>query len=313
MVNILSNFSFLYSLFRSPSLFRTKAERSLMRHVRIERELGLLVLKSAAGAKIVKPPADQLVSILGRATRVDLGPGLTDADLELFRLAKPQESRWLCMNDVATGASPTTVLIVSHIGHGQQTVDLRGAERLVVNVQPPAHYGLRSDTDTDTIRPPTGTTFLGPMPAHVVLLPETPKETCRDPTAQVALMYTSALYFFLSAVAATKKVSDADVRCVGLSPRLMREHKLSFAKLRQHFEKVVEQIEHKIDYLAKAEHTDFLLDMLAKVKLVPWESYAGALDETQLAFETNCCLKCFGYGPKMCDACKEDAEAAAAQ
>lgn len=307
MVAILSNFSSLYQLARQSSLFRAKGS-ALGRHVRIERELGILVLKSAAGAKIIKPPADQLVTILGRATRVDMSQGLTEADTELFRLAKPQESRWLCMGDVATGSSPTTVLIVSHIGHGHQTIDLRDTERLVVNVQPAAKYGLRHDADT--IRPPVGSTFLGGMPAHVVLLPEAPKEKCRDVTAQIAMLHTSAIYFFLSAV---KDRSDADVRCVGLPPHVMRDLKLTFDKLRQHFEKVMEQIEHELDYLGKPEQTEILLDMLAKVKLVPWESYAGELSEDQLAFETRCCLKCFGYGPRMCVACTEDAEIIAAR
>ncbi|EKD05238.1 hypothetical protein A1Q2_00468 [Trichosporon asahii var. asahii CBS 8904] len=307
MVSILSNFSTLYQLARQSSLFRAKGS-ALVRHVRIERELGILVLKSAAGAKIIKPPADQLVSILGRATRVDMGPGLTEADTELFRLAKPQESRWLCMGDVCTGSSPTTVLIVSHIGHGKQTIDLRDTQRLVVNIQPAAKYGLRHDTDS--IRPPVGATFLGAMPAHVVILPESPKERCKDVTAQVAMLYTSAIYFFLSAV---KDRSDADVRCIGLPPAVMREFKLTFDKLRQHFEKVMEQIEHELDYLGnkKPEQTEILLDMLARVKLVPWEAYANELSEDQLAFENTCCLKCFGYGPRMCVACTEDAEIAA--
>lgn len=305
MLSIFSPINSLLQLARSSSLFRTK-ERALVRHVRIERELGILVLKSAAGAKIIKPPADQLVSILGRATRVDMGGGLNEADLELFRLAQPQESRWLCMGDIATGSSPTTVLIVSHTGEGKQTIDLRQTQRLVVNPQSPARYGFRQDTDT--VRPAVNATFLGSMPREVILLPEKPWEKVKDITAQVALIYTPALYFFLSAV---KEETEADVRCVGLSPQLMREYNLTFDKLRQHFEKVMERIGHELDGIGEPEQTEILLDMLAKVKLVPWESYAADIDPDQLAFETNCCLKCFGYGPQMCADCKEDAQLAA--
>lgn len=290
MVFALPQLSSLRKLADPTSLLRPSP---LTRDMRVERKGGQLVLRSADGLTITDPGPDQLLSILGRAERLDMCAGLRADDLELFRQSRASASRWVCANGVRTGSSPTTVLVLpAHGGHA--IVDLRRTERLVLLPQPPTP-GERDDAGACT--------FLGALPPRVTVLPAPPVRM-RDPAATVATAYARTLFFLLSAVTGANTDMQTQVQVVGLSPAMMAAAGLTFAELRRHFESVVERIGHAVDGAESTKRTACLLDVLARIRLVPWDQYAEGLDEGQLAFETRYCAQCFGYGPGTCGECR---------